>query len=276
MPELPEVETVVRGLRPHLVGRVLHGLVARRPDLRTKLPRDFAARIEGRRVTAVERRAKYVLIKLDDGYVLVIHLGMTGRLLIGPRPNTPPDKHEHVEFSTDDGRVVRFADPRRFGLMDLLSEKDFATDKRFSDLGPEPLSPTFSVDFLVEALKGSRTTIKAALLDQRVVAGLGNIYVCEALYAAGVSPKRRAGTINRERAGRLVPAIRDVLKRAIAAGGSSARDYVQTSGELGWFQHQWKVYDREGQPCPDCVCGGKIKRIVQAGRSTFYCAKRQR
>ena len=148
--------------------------------------------------------------------------------------------------------------------------------KRFRDLGPEPLSADFNADYLLRRLKGSRTSAKAALLDQRVVAGLGNIYVCEALFDAGISPRRRAGSINRDRAERLVPAIRDVLTRAIAAGGSSARDYVQASGELGWFQHQWKVYDREGQPCPGCDCGGAIKRIVQAGRSTFYCAKRQR
>jgi formamidopyrimidine-DNA glycosylase len=276
MPELPEVETVVRGLRPHLVGRVLGGLVQRRPDLRTRLPRNFAARVEGRRVLSVDRRAKYVLIHLDDGNVLVIHLGMSGRLVIGPRPNTPPGKHDHVEFATDRGMVVRFSDPRRFGMMDLMAEAALATDKRFRDLGPEPLSADFNADYLLRRLKGSRTSAKAALLDQRVVAGLGNIYVCEALFDAGISPRRRAGSINRDRAERLVPAIRDVLTRAIAAGGSSARDYVQASGELGWFQHQWKVYDREGQPCPGCDCGGAIKRIVQAGRSTFYCAKRQR
>ncbi len=276
MPELPEVETVVRGLRPHLVGHRLYGLIQRRPDLRTMLPPNFAARIEGRRVRAVDRRAKYIFIRLDDGNVLIIHLGMSGRLLVGARPNAPAAKHEHVEFSTDDGMVVRFADPRRFGMMDLIADSALADDKRFRDLGPEPLSVGFTVDALVAALKGSRTPIKAALLDQRVVAGLGNIYVCEALYASGISPRRRAGTVGRERAERLVPAIRDVLERAIAAGGSSARDYVQASGELGWFQHQWKVYDREGQPCPGCDCGGAVKRIVQAGRSTFFCPHRQR
>ena len=205
MPELPEVETVVRGLRPHLVGRVLGGLVQRRPDLRTRLPRNFAARVEGRRVLSVDRRAKYVLIHLDDGNVLVIHLGMSGRLVIGPRPNTPPGKHDHVEFATDRGMVVRFSDPRRFGMMDLMAEAALATDKRFRDLGPEPLSADFNADYLLRRLKGSRTSAKAALLDQRVVAGLGNIYVCEALFDAGISPRRRAGSINRDRAERHLP-----------------------------------------------------------------------
>lgn len=285
MPELPEVETVVRGIRPRLVGRRVVRLVQRRPDLRTALPLRFAERVEGRRVAAVERRAKYILVHLDGAAThaaapddfLVIHLGMSGRLVLGARgASAAPGPHEHVEFTTDDGTVVRFSDPRRFGLMDLVPVAGLDVDPRFAALGPEPLSPEFTPAVLAEALAGRETSIKAALLDQRVVAGLGNIYACEALFMAGISPRRQAGTVQGERCARLVAAIKDVLTRAIAAGGSSARDYVQASGEAGWFQHAWAVYDREGQPCPGCDCGGSVKRIAQGGRSTFYCAKRQR
>lgn len=285
MPELPEVETVVRGIRPRLVGRRVVKLVQRRPDLRTALPKRFPERVEGRLVSAVERRAKYILVRLDgragetkeheDDY-LIIHLGMSGRLVIGARPSHESGTHEHVEFATDDGTVLRFCDPRRFGIMDLISVSQLGTDPRFAPLGPEPLSPEFTPEVLANALKGRDTSIKAALLDQHVVAGIGNIYACEALYQAGISPRRKAGTVKGERCTRLVAAIKDVLARAIAAGGSSARDYVQASGEAGWFQHAWAVYDREGKPCPGCDCASGIKRIVQGGRSTFYCAKRQR
>ncbi len=289
MPELPEVETVVRGIRPRLVGRRLVRLVQRRPDLRTALPARFPERVEGRLVSAVERRAKYILVRLDgrpgagqsrdvdsgDDY-LIIHLGMSGRLVLGPRAAADTALHEHVEFATDDGTVVRFSDPRRFGLMDLVPVSHLGRDPRFAPLGPEPLSPDFTPAVLSKALAGRETSIKAALLDQRTVAGIGNIYACEALFQAGISPRRLAGTVQGERCARLVAAIKDVLARAIAAGGSSARDYVQASGEAGWFQNAWAVYDREGKPCPDCDCGGAVKRIVQGGRSTFYCAKRQR
>jgi formamidopyrimidine-DNA glycosylase len=276
MPELPEVETVVRGLRPFLVGRCIARLVQRRPDLRTALPRDFAARVEGRRVTALERRAKYILAHLDDGQILIVHLGMSGRLVLLNRPNSEAGPHDHVEFTIDDGAVVRFSDPRRFGMMDLLTHKAMGLDKRFSELGPEPLAAEFTPLVLAQALAGRGSPIKVALLDQHVVAGIGNIYACEALHVAGISPKRKAGSVQGERAERLVHAIKDVLRKAIEAGGSSARDYVQSSGELGWFQHQWAVYDREGTPCPGCDCGRGVKRFVQGGRSTFYCAQRQR
>ncbi len=289
MPELPEVETVVRGIRPHLVGRRFVRLLQRRANLRIPFPPRFCERVEGRRILSVDRRAKYILVRLDGQApsdagtrtvmgddILIIHLGMTGRLVIGPRSPDDPGLHEHVEFTTDAGTTIRFSDPRRFGLMDLVAAHELDADPRFAGLGPEPLSDQFTPDVLAAALAGRKISIKAALLDQRVVAGLGNIYACEALYASGISPRRCAGTVQGERAVRLTAAIKDVLRRAIAAGGSSARDYVQASGEAGWFQHAWAVYDREGRPCPHCDCRGFVKRIVQGGRSTFYCPKRQR
>jgi len=276
MPELPEVETVVRGLAPRLIGRRIVHVEQRRADLRSPLPARFAARLQGRRVVDVARRAKYILIRLDDANLFVIHLGMSGRLVLGPLRSRPPGPHDHVEFSTDDGSVVCFSDPRRFGLMDIVPAAGLDRDPRFAGLGPEPLSPAFTSTVLAAALEGRRTAIKAALIDQRIVVGIGNIYACEALFRAGISPRRLAGTIKNSRAERLVAGIKAVLEEAIAAGGSSARDYVQASGELGWFQHRWAVYDREGQPCPHCDCGGAVRRIVQGGRSTFYCAKRQR
>jgi formamidopyrimidine-DNA glycosylase len=275
MPELPEVETVVRGLRPHLTGRRFVQVEQRRPDLREKLPADFARRLTGRQVAAVERRAKYILIRLDDGNVLVVHLGMSGKFVLGERPNAV-GLHEHLAFTLDDGRVLRFTDPRRFGLMDLIPSLELAAHRRFAGIGPEPLSADFTPAVLAALLAGRRGPIKSALIDQRTVAGVGNIYACEALFAAGISPKRPSHSIQRERADRLVSALRDVLEKAIAAGGSSARDYVNASGEQGWFQAQWAVYDREGQPCPGCDCKSGVRRIVQSGRSTFYCARRQR
>ncbi|MBL8700932.1 MAG: bifunctional DNA-formamidopyrimidine glycosylase/DNA-(apurinic or apyrimidinic site) lyase [Alphaproteobacteria bacterium] len=287
MPELPEVETVRRGIAPHLEGARIIRFEARRADLRTPLPRHLAARVTGRRVLAVRRRAKYLLIDLEAPRtgkgaptgapeVMIIHLGMSGRLLVGPDNGAPPGPHEHIAFATDRGTEIRFSDPRRFGVLDLLPSDAFSADKRFAPLGPEPLAPEFDAAYLEQALAGSRTTIKAALLDQHRLAGVGNIYACEALFQAGISPRRQAGTVRGERAARLVAAIKDVLARAIAAGGSSARDYVQASGEAGWFQHAWAVYDREGTPCPGCDCGRGVRRIVQGGRSTFYCASRQR
>lgn len=276
MPELPEVETVVRGLQPHLEGRVLARATLRRDDIRTPIPKDFAKRVAGKKIARVRRRAKYVLIDLADAQTIVVHLGMSGRLVLlqAHIPNAGP--HDHVDFTLQDGPTVRFTDPRRFGVVDLLRQTDFATDKRFAELGPEPLETSFDARALETALAGSRAPLKAALLDQRNVAGLGNIYVCEALYRCGLSPKRKAGTVKGEKAAALCASIKATLGDAIKAGGSSARDYVQASGELGWFQHQWKVYDREGQPCPGCDCGKGVKRIVQSGRSTFYCPKRQR
>jgi formamidopyrimidine-DNA glycosylase len=276
MPELPEVETVCRGLAVKLEGRVLARVEARRPDLRRPLPRDFAKRLTGRRVTAIRRRAKYILIHLDDGQVLIAHLGMSGRMVVAKDPKLPLDVHDHVVFTTDAGTSIRFNDARRFGLMTLARENELATHPLLAGLGPEPLGNDFNGPALADRLAGRQTPIKAALLDQSVVAGVGNIYACEALFFAGISPRRKAATVQGERAERLARAIRDVLTRAIAAGGSSLRDHVQPSGELGYFQHAWAVYGHEGEKCPGCDCRGAIKRIVQSNRSTFYCAKRQR
>jgi formamidopyrimidine-DNA glycosylase len=277
MPELPEVETVVRGLRQHLVGRRFREVRLNRADLRTKLPRDLKASLEGRRVESVGRRAKYILIHCDDDFVLLIHLGMSGRITVhGPGAGWKQSKHDHVVFTLDDGAIVVFNDARRFGMMDRVAAARLDEHKLLRHLGLEPLGNEFNGPSLAELLKGKNTSIKAALLDQRIVAGLGNIYVSEALYGAGLSPRRNAGTVRGVRAEALARAIRDTLNRAIAAGGSSLRDYVQASGELGYFQHQWAVYGKEGQKCPSCDCAQGIKRIVQNARSTFYCAKHQK
>lgn len=283
MPELPEVETVCRGLSATLAGQVLRRVEQRRPDLRFPLPERMAERLTGRRIDRIDRRAKYILIHLDDGMVLMIHLGMSGRMVV-----TPPDRaaefapttHDHVVFHAGDGAVVAFNDARRFGMMDLVPAAGLERHRLLAALGPEPLGNAFNAPYLSERLAGRRTPIKSALLDQRVVAGLGNIYVCEALFLAGISPRRLAASVAGRRAERLVPAIREVLTAAIAAGGSSLRDYVQTDGELGYFQHAWTVYGREGEPCRDCCCApektGGVHRLVQAGRSTFYCPLKQR
>lgn len=280
MPELPEVETVRLGLSGVLAGRCIVRAVAHRPDLRIPLPKDFAARLTGRRVVRLERRAKYLLLRLEGGWTWIVHLGMSGRMTTG-RPGTLPplDPHDHVVVVTEDGTEVRFRDPRRFGLMTLARDEEVGSHRLLAGLGPEPLSADFDGTRFAAALKGRRTSIKTALLDQRIVAGIGNIYACEALFQAGISPKRLAGQVQRERAVTLVTAIKSVLKKAIAAGGSSLRDHRQPSGELGYFQHSFTVYDREGRPCPGCVCDvaktGGIRRIVQGGRSTFYCPRRQ-
>ncbi|MEQ9643320.1 MAG: bifunctional DNA-formamidopyrimidine glycosylase/DNA-(apurinic or apyrimidinic site) lyase [Alphaproteobacteria bacterium] len=274
MPELPEVETVRRGLEAPLVGHRLAQVTQRRADLRWPLPTDFARRLEGRRVERLERRAKYIVAHLDDGMVWLTHLGMSGRMYIGPTPAPPPGPHEHITILTDGGHAVRYEDARRFGMMDLIPAAELAGHKLLAGLGPEPLGNEFNDLILSSAIAGKKTPIKAALLDQRVVAGLGNIYVCEALFRAGISPRRLARTVAGRRAERLVPAIRDVLNQAIAAGGSTLRDYVQASGELGYFQHAFQVYDREGQGC--VACDRPIRRIVQSGRSSFYCGHCQR
>lgn len=276
MPELPEVETICRGLAACLEGRRLVRVLQRRADLRFPLPRRFAARLTGRRVTKVARRAKYILVHLDDGRVLLCHLGMTGRLLVGPAPAGLLDRHDHIVIETDAGAVVRFNDARRFGVMDLAPASRLRHHPLLRDLGPEPLGPEFDGPALAAALAGKRTPIKAAITDQRVVAGLGNIYASEALFRAGLSPRRLAASVAGGRAARLAAAIRGVLEEAIAAGGSSFSDYVRTDGELGYFQHHWAVYDREGERCPACDCEAGIRRIVQGGRSTFYCARWQR
>lgn len=279
MPELPEVETVMRGLQARLEGRRIVHAIAHRPDLRWPLPLGLAQRLTGARVASFRRRGKYILMRLDGNDSVLLHLGMSGRMLLSQeRPNslTP---HEHLVMETDEGWRVGFVDPRRFGSIDLMPTAAEDQHRLLAGLGPEPLDAAFTPAVLGAALAGKRTPIKAALLDQKVVAGLGNIYVCEALFRAGISPLRLAHTIPGVRAKRLVPEIKATLQEAIAAGGSSLRDYVQTDGELGYFQHAWKVYGREGERCERCPgppgCTG-IRRIVQSGRSTFYCPRTQR
>lgn len=279
MPELPEVETVCRGLAAKIQGLRLERVTVRRPDLRFPLPADFAERLTGRRIDSIKRRAKYMLWQMDDGTVALGHLGMSGRLVIMERPNSLPAKHDHLVFELEGGIQVRFNDTRRFGYFALSDMVSLTAHPHLANLGPEPLEADFDTAYLAARLAGKQTVIKAALLDQRVVAGLGNIYVCEALYRAGIAPTRPSGTIGRAKLAILVGAIGDVLTEAIAAGGSTLRDYVQSSGELGYFQHSFAVYDRAGQPCPACAAAKKscaVQRIVQHGRSTFYCSTRQR
>ncbi len=271
MPELPEVETVARGLALAWEGRRFTRVEARRPDLRRPLPVDLAQRLVGARVTSVGRRAKYGFVATDRDDMLVFHLGMSGRMRIDP-PEI--DRHDHILFTTDDGRTVAFNDARRFGSLDLVAADALESLPGIAGLGPEPLGADFTPAVLAAAREGRVTPIKSLLLDQRVVAGLGNIYVCEALHLAGIHPERMAGTLSDAEVERLVPAIVQVLEAAIAAGGSSLRDYVQLDGELGYFQHQWRVYGREGDACREC--GGAVARVVQAGRSSFYCGACQR
>lgn len=276
MPELPEVETVMRGMQARLDGRVIVRAEVRRPDLRWKLPENLAARLTGARVTSFRRRAKYILMRLEGGESVLLHLGMSGRITLRPRGKNDPELHEHVVLETDDGWEVAFVDPRRFGSIDLVRTDAEEQHRLLSGLGPEPLSDAFTAKLLKAALIGKRTPIKAALLDQTIVAGLGNIYVCEALFRARIPPTRLAGEVATRL---LVPEIKATLNEAIAAGGSTLRDYVQPGGELGYFQHAWQVYGREGEPCPACPgkpdCDG-IARITQSARSTFYCPKLQR
>jgi formamidopyrimidine-DNA glycosylase len=278
MPELPEVETVRLGLVPVLEGRTLVRVEARRPDLRIAFPPRFAARLTGRRVDKLTRRAKYILARLDDGEILLMHLGMSGRFFVDTQRTNSVGSgtHDHVLFETDHGARVIYSDHRRFGLMTLIAPEDLENHKLLKGLGPEPLSQDFSPKFLGAALKDKKTPIKAALLDQRVVAGLGNIYVCEALHRAHISPKRLAGTIKADAIKRLAESVRAVLEDAIKAGGSTLRDYRRADGELGYFQHRFRVYDRAGEACVTRGCKGHVKRIVQAGRSTFYCPACQR
>ena len=294
MPELPEVETVKRGLEPVLVGKRFATVEQRREDLRFPLPPRFAKRLEGKGIEALDRRAKYLLARLDDGEVLVMHLGMSGRFSIDrangtkakpgrfahAAPVTP--KHEHIVFHLDDGSTVRYTDARRFGYMDLIPADALETHPLFKGLGVEPLSSGFTPAWLAGRLRGKSASLKAALFDQRLIAGLGNIYVCEALHRARLSPFRKAGTAATKtgkptaKTQALVEGVKAVLEQAIKAGGSSLRDYAAADGRLGRFQHRFKVYGRGGKPCPRKACGGTIKRVVQNGRSTFYCPTCQR
>lgn len=293
MPELPEVETVRRGLTPAMVGARFVTVEAHRPDLRRPLPNDFAGRLEGATVTALKRRAKYLLAELSSGEVLMMHLGMSGSFRVSSEgeaqtpggfhyPRSEARAHDHVVFRMSSGACIVFNDPRRFGLMLLVPAEELAEHPLMREVGPEPLERAFDAAVLARACAGKATSLKAALSDQKVVAGLGNIYVCEALHRARLSPKRVAASIAtkagapNERAVALVDAIKTVLKDAIAAGGSSLRNYARTDGELGDFQHRFRVYDREGEPCVTPGCTGAVKRIVQGGRSTFFCPTCQR
>lgn len=274
MPELPEVETVRRGLAPALEGRRLKTVTLNRGDLRFPFPPSFAARLTGSRIGRLNRRAKYLLGELDSGETLLIHLGMSGSFRVEEsdpgafaHPRSLDPKHDHVIFETEAGQRVVFNDPRRFGFMTLIGADE--TSPYLEGLGPEPLSNSFNAPALSEAMAGKRSPVKAVLLDQRVVAGLGNIYVCEALFRARISPRRLAKNIGPARAERLAASVKAVLNEAIEAGGSSLRDHAATDGALGYFQHGFRVYGREGEPCR--VCGTSIARIVQSGRSSFYC-----
>jgi formamidopyrimidine-DNA glycosylase len=283
MPELPEVETVRRGLEPVMTGHVITLAETRRPDLRWPLPERMAERLTGQRVERLRRRSKYILADLSSGETLLVHLGMSGRMLVSGgmlgqfhHDHPAPEKHDHVILTMDGGARITFNDARRFGAMDLVATEAAEAHLLLASLGPEPLANGFDEDYLVARLKGRNTPIKSALLDQRIVAGLGNIYVCEVLFRAGISPRRKAGRIGAARIAALVPLIRQVLTEAIDAGGSSLRDYRQADGELGYFQHTFRVYDREGQPCVTPGCSGTIARLVQSGRSSFFCPVCQR
>jgi formamidopyrimidine-DNA glycosylase len=289
MPELPEVETVRRGLEPAMAGRVIARAEVRRPDLRWPFPPRMAERLTGQRVERLRRRSKYILVDLSGGETLLIHLGMSGRMIVsglaGDRGDMlgdfhqlhpAPEKHDHVVLDMEGGARVTFNDARRFGAMDLTPTDADEAHRFLAGLGPEPLSNAFDEAYLVARFKGRNTPVKSALLDQRIVAGLGNIYVCEALWRTGISPLRKAGGLSRARVASLVPAIRDVLSEAIAAGGSSLRDYRQADGELGYFQHSFAAYGREGAPCRKPDCNGIIARVLQSGRSSFHCPKCQR
>ena len=287
MPELPEVETVCAGLRPALEGQVLRRVEVRRSDLRQPVPADFASRLEGRRITRLGRRGKYVLAHCEDDPVLIIHLGMSGRLTIiesGRAQNPggfahngpPPGTHDHIELETEAGARIVYSDHRRFGLMTLSAAKGLEEHPLFKAMGPEPLGPAFTAEALGARLANKATSIRAALLDQRVLAGLGNIYVAESLFRAGIAPRSKAGSLGPARRARLVTAITAVLTEAIAAGGSTLRDYAKTDGALGYFQHRFQVYGRGGEPCLAAGCGGRIRRSVESGRSSFHCPRCQR
>jgi formamidopyrimidine-DNA glycosylase len=283
MPELPEVETVRRGLDPVMTGRKIVRAEVRREGLRWPFPERMAERLTGATVLGLRRRSKYILADLDTGETCLIHLGMSGRILISGttlgkfhHEHPAPEKHDHVVLDIDGGARITLNDPRRFGAMDLFTTGTGELHPLIAVIGPEPLGNTFNEAYLVAKLAGKNTPIKAALLDQRIVAGLGNIYVCEALHRAHIHPARKAGRISAARIASLVPIIRDVLNEAIASGGSSLRDYRQADGELGYFQHTFRVYDREGTACKTPDCNGKIARIVQSGRSSFYCPRCQR
>jgi formamidopyrimidine-DNA glycosylase len=275
MPELPEVETVRRGLLPALEGCVIKEVIVRRRDMRTRVPEDFEMRVLGQKVLSLSRRSKYILILLESGEQIIIHLGMSGRIRIFDGNPVDPDKHDHIEFITDTRKCIRYGDPRRFGFVDLIKVGEESIYPSLVKLGPEPLEDGFTGAVLFKRSTRKSTSMKAFLMDQRIIAGLGNIYVNEALYRSGISPLLKAGDLNLKKAEILVDVIKSVLLEAIESGGSSLKDHRQTDGELGYFQHSFQVYGREGEPCKVCEKQGRdtvIERIVQQGRSTFYCS----
>lgn len=283
MPELPEVETVCRGIAPELIGQRLTKIVTRRADLRTPFPPDFVMRLENRRILSVTRRAKYILIHLEGALVLVIHLGMSGSLVMHPKGKAPALRtHDHVIFTLDNGMEMRFHDPRRFGLMALVDKSELATHPLFAHLGPEPLDRKFTATYLQKSLKTRKIPIKTAIMNQEIVVGVGNIYASEALFLAHILPTRPADTLKAKEYQALVEAIRHTLQAAIKSGGSTLRDYVRSSGDPGYFQHDFKVYQREGLPCLCCApkdtmkLSPLVKKIVQQNRATYYCPKCQK
>lgn len=276
MPELPEVETVKRGLATALEGRVLARVLCRTAKLRRPVPPDFAARLSGRRLLRLRRRAKYIIAEFDDGTAMLLHLGMSGRMTISAAAPAQFDKHDHLIFMAEGGPVVCFNDARRFGVVDLATTATIDAHPLLAGLGPEPLGNHFNGPVLAAGLRGRGTAIKPLLLDQRLVAGIGNIYASEALFRAGISPRRKGGSVTGGRADRLAVAIREVLEAAIRAGGASLRDHVQPNGELGYFQHAFQVYGRTGEACVNAGCGRPIQRLVQTGRTTFFCSNCQR
>jgi formamidopyrimidine-DNA glycosylase len=274
LPELPEVETVRLGLVPALEGQVIKEVTVRRRDLRLPVPLDFEDRVREVKVLSLKRRSKYVLVELETKETIIIHLGMSGRIRIEQGNPPEPDKHDHIELMTESRQCIRFGDPRRFGFVDIIPAGALETYPSLAKLGPEPLGDDFTAQFLYDRLRNKTTSMKAALMDQRLVAGLGNIYVNEALFRAGVSPKKQAGKLTKVKADLLVDVIKKVLLEAIESGGSSLKDHRRTDGELGYFQHSFQVYGREGEPCQKCG-SAQIQRIVQQGRSTFYCSSCQ-
>ena len=280
MPELPEVEIIKRGMENALLGKHIKAVQVNRYDLRVRVPQDFRQRVTGKPIESLERRGKYIIIRLDANIFIILHLGMSGRINIFP-PNKPyePQKHDHVIFTMDDGTCFAFEDPRRFGTL-YIATNDWRKEKRFADMGPEPLDneplDNWMGQALLESLKNKKSAIKTALLDQRVVAGLGNIYVCEVLFRSSISPMRTSNSITKSEADKIVTHSCIILNEAIKAGGSTLKDYKHTDGSLGYFQYGFAVYGREGQECKNKNCASPILRIVQAGRSTFYCPSCQK
>jgi formamidopyrimidine-DNA glycosylase len=281
MPELPEVEITRRGLEKALLNERLSRIEVRRRDLRQPIPENFGAVLQGQRVTSTLRRGKYILAFLGNDSAFVLHLGMSGRIYIAQGDAARPERHDHVIFETDKGLKAIYSDPRRFGLLYLTTRQGWEQEEPFAAMGPEPLAENFTGAVLTQGLVRRTTPIKAALLDQKIVAGIGNIYACEALFEAGIDPARPASSISSVEAEVLAGAMQAVLNRALEAGGSTLRDYKRTDGVPGYFQHSFSVYDREGQACPGCICGTGdeakgVKRVRQSGRSTFYCARKQK